>query len=194
MKKSLRRLAFGALAAAAAMQFTACRNRPETVYGPPEYFTKTDPANNEPVDVYGPPSMLNPGQTDEPEVGEPQTEETEIEETEIEKTESAEAAGTAEAETDFDPAENEPEDVYGPPSMMNPGQEEAPETVAAETEQQPEELILEEVEFSPELNAPVCVYGPPEYFMQRTELEDPEKAGLGAKISTAASEETEETK
>ena len=58
MKKSVRRLAFGALAAAAAVQFAACRNRPETVYGPPEYFTKTDPSNNVPEDVYGPPEMF----------------------------------------------------------------------------------------------------------------------------------------
>ena len=58
MKKSVKRLAFGALAAAAAMQFAACRNRPETVYGPPEYFTKTAPENNVPEVVYGPPEML----------------------------------------------------------------------------------------------------------------------------------------
>ena len=71
MKKSVRRLAFGALAAAAAVQFAACRNRPETVYGPPEYFTKTDPSNNVPEDVYGPPEMFRQMETAVPQADEP---------------------------------------------------------------------------------------------------------------------------
>ena len=65
MKKSVRRLAFGALAAAAAVQFAACRNRPETVYGPPEYFTKTDPGNNVSEDVYGPPEFFGETEADD---------------------------------------------------------------------------------------------------------------------------------
>ncbi len=138
MKKSLRRLAFGALAATAAAQFVACRNRPETVYGPPEYFTKTDPANNVPEDVYGPPEMMETLKQDydpsenapecvygppemfgieEPEeTAEESSEETA--ESSKETAESSEEAAESGQETEFDPAVNEAEDVYGPPSMF----------------------------------------------------------------------------
>ena len=55
MKKLTRRgfTAAGIVAAIGmAGVFSACRNRPEAVYGPPEGF---DPKNNEIEDVYGPP-------------------------------------------------------------------------------------------------------------------------------------------
>ncbi|MBR3735842.1 MAG: hypothetical protein IKN07_08165, partial [Lachnospiraceae bacterium] len=38
---------WGAAAAAGALGFTACRNKPETVYGPPTYFNP-DPSENVP--------------------------------------------------------------------------------------------------------------------------------------------------
>ena len=129
MKKPLKKLAFGAAVAAAAFQFSACRNRPEAVYGPPEYFNKettnaetqtaaqettnagTQPAaldptgfkpeENEPVCVYGPPEWFGDRESD--------------------------AAGTPvlpsvtpETDPDFDPEANMNEDVYGPPEMFDP--------------------------------------------------------------------------
>ena len=57
MKKSAKKLIlWGAAAAAGALGFTACRNKPETVYGPPSYFNP-DPSENIPQDVYGPPPL-----------------------------------------------------------------------------------------------------------------------------------------
>ena len=151
MKKSVKRLAFGALAAAAAMQFAACRNRPETVYGPPEYFTKTAPENNVPEVVYGPPEYFT--QTDPANnVTEPETQAETQPETRLEETVAPETDFTVEDNiveclygppemletwqqaTEFVPEENEPVDVYGPPSMLGVDDpEEEPENAAAET-------------------------------------------------------------
>ena len=162
MKKSVRRLAFGALAAAAAVQFAACRNRPETVYGPPEYFTKTDPGNNVSEDVYGPPEYFTKEDPSNnvPEVvygppeyfteAEPATQAPEAEtgtEEILPGTDFTvedniveclygppEMLETWQQATEFVPEENEPEDVYGPPSMLGVREpEEAAETAAAET-------------------------------------------------------------
>ena len=52
MKKSLKKLAFGAALTASALTFAACQNEATTVYGPPENFTSEENINE---DVYGPP-------------------------------------------------------------------------------------------------------------------------------------------
>ena len=52
MKKSLKKLAFGAALTASALTFAACQNEATTVYGPPENYTSEENINE---DVYGPP-------------------------------------------------------------------------------------------------------------------------------------------
>ena len=166
MKKSVRRLAFGALAAAAAVQFAACRNRPETVYGPPEAFTKEDPSNNVPEVVYGPPGMFGIDETEET----PVTPADPGEETET---------GTEEIifpETEFIPGDNIVECLYGPPEML--------------------ETYQQDTGFVPAENEPVDVYGPPSMFgiddAEEAPSDEPETAA--AETSEAESPETEAQK
>ncbi len=53
MKKSLKKLAFGAALSASALTFAACQNSMTTVYGPPpDDYTSEENINE---DVYGPP-------------------------------------------------------------------------------------------------------------------------------------------
>ena len=201
MKKSVRRLAFGALAAAAAVQFAACRNRPETVYGPPEYFTKTDPSNNVPEDVYGPPEMFETTQQGteyDPSENVPEAVYGPPEMFDIDET----LAGDIPA-TEFVPEENEPEDVYGPPSMLgadDPGaepestaaetSEAEPESTAAETSEEAPEPVTPETCYEPSRNEMIALYGPPEMFRQMEtavpQADEPaqgpgEAAGTGAR-------------
>ena len=145
MKKSVRRLAFGALAAAAAVQFAACRNRPETVYGPPEYFTKTDPSNNVPEDVYGPPEMLetyHPATEFVPEENEPE---------DVYGPPSMLGADDPEAEPESTAAETS---------------EAEPESTAAETSEEAPEPVTPETCYEPSRNEMIALYGPPEMFRQ----------------------------
>lgn len=185
MKKSVRRLAFGALAAAAAMQFAACRNRPETVYGPPEYFTKTAPENNVPEVVYGPPEDFTQAApvNDAAEPESPTETQAEVQtETRAEarteagpetppenQTETRTETRPEEVivpETDFTAEENIAECLYGPPEML-------------ETWQQ-------ETGFVPETNEPVDVYGPPSMLGADDPEEEPEE-----ETETAAAETSE---
>ena len=142
MKKSVRRLAFGALAAAAAVQFAACRNRPETVYGPPEYFTKTDPGNNVSEDVYGPPEYFT---KEDPSNNVPEV-----------------VYGPPEYFTEADPVtQAEPATEAEPATQEEPATEAEPETQAPEAETGTEE-ILPGTDFTVEDNIVECLYGPPE--------------------------------
>lgn len=253
MKKSAKKLIlWGAAAAAGALGFTACRNKPETVYGPPSYFNP-DPSENIPQDVYGPPPLeetetddvtasetdaaddaapsseaqetasagnaapkdLNPagniieavygpppsfsnqygmgmtgmdpgtekdtaGKKEEESKGSPWERETAAEaETQSVKTEET----AAETESEFDPSENIPEDVYGPPSWFGMPDEEPEESDPAQSEFDPAEEIPEavygppewwqdneslgpEITYDPSVDIQPLVYGPPEYFEQ----------------------------
>lgn len=64
---------------------------------------------------------------------------------------------TTAKETDFDPSENQNEDVYGPPEWFG-GEPDEPEESddTAQSEQRQE--------FDPSGNENACVYGPPEWF------------------------------
>ena len=144
MKKSVRRLAFGALAAAAAVQFAACRNRPETVYGPPEYFTKTDPGNNVSEDVYGPPEYFT---KEDPSDNVPEV-----------------VYGPPEYFTEAEPATQAPEAETGTEEVIIPGTEFTVEDNIAVCLYGPPEMLetwQQATEFVPEENEPVDVYGPP---------------------------------
>ena len=77
--------------------FVPDTNRPETVYGPPEWFgvetsseSSYDPEENIIEDVYGPPEWFG---------------------------ESSDTSVVSDSES-FDPSENEPEAVYGPPEWF----------------------------------------------------------------------------
>ena len=90
MKKSLKKLAFGAALTASAFTFAACQNSMTTVYGPPpEEFTSEENINE---DVYGPPL---------PDSIPPEEEE--------DKTATTEK---------YNPDENSEPAVYGPPEDM----------------------------------------------------------------------------
>ncbi len=164
MKKPLKKLAFGAAVAAAALQFSACKNRPVTVYGPPEYFNKettgeqketpapsaTDfaPEENVPEVVYGPPEDFEP-EENIPEVvyGPPEYFETE--------TAGEQGETPAVPPTDFVPEDNVPVCVYGPPEWFENGRAlNGPEPVLPKTDPA----------FDPEANMNEDVYGPPEMF------------------------------
>ena len=150
MKKSPVKLIVGTTIAATAINATSCfvapQNVPEAVYGPPEYFESTfDPSNNVPEDVYGPPEWF---EGTEEEAGQQQT---------LSETSGAEATGPGtgsvedvdiedETETAYDPEENIPVAVYGPPEWFSNQQ------------------VRPAEEFEPSDNIPEDVYGPPSYF------------------------------
>ena len=81
--------------------------------------------------------------------------------------------------TEFVPEENEPEDVYGPPSMLGADDPEAepestaaetseaePESTAAETSEEAPEPVTPETCYEPSRNEMIALYGPPEMFRQ----------------------------
>ena len=152
MKKLTRRgfTAAGIVAAIGmAGVFSACRNRPEAVYGPPEGF---DPKNNEIEDVYGPPGDFEPDNNEiEGVYGPP--EDLGLEPVDPEKSDG----------DNFDPGENELEDVYGPPEDFEPDNNEiegvyGPPDFFGQIDQKTG------IPFAPSDNEPTCVYGPPEWF------------------------------
>ena len=183
MKKSIKKLIIwsGTTAAAAAGLMSCQKNIPETVYGPPEYFNpQNETTENVPECVYGPPEWF-----EEETAPAPVTEETdEVEETTasepcettktpVETTEEAketteapyetseaapEAETTAEEPVGFDPEDNVPEDVYGPPSWFGEPDEDPTEEMEGET------APIVESSFDPEDNVAVTVYGPPEWW------------------------------
>ena len=187
MKKSVRRLAFGALAAAAAVQFAACRNRPETVYGPPEYFTKTDPSNNVPEDVYGPPEMFETTQQGteyDPSENVPEAVYGPPEMFDIDETPEGDIPAT-----EFVPEENETTEAE-PESTAAETTEAEPESTAAETSEEAPEPVTPETCYEPSRNEMIALYGPPEMFRQMEtavpQADEPaqgpgEAAGTGAR-------------
>lgn len=71
----------------------------------------------------------------------------------------------------YDPAENIPEAIYGPPEMFENAEEITPEVLptrpvkpAKPTGEVEEETEDEEVEFDVVDNIQPCIYGPPEMF------------------------------
>ena len=139
MKKPLKKLAFGAAVAAAAFQFSACRNRPEAVYGPPEYFNK-ETTNAE-------------TQTAAQETTDAGTQ------TAAQETTNAGTQPAALDPTGFKPEENEPVCVYGPPEWFGDR-----ESDAAGTPVLPSVTPETDPDFDPEANMNEDVYGPPEMF------------------------------
>lgn len=137
MKKPLKKLAFGAAVAAAAFHFSACRNRPEAVYGPPEYFNKETAGKNTEAGT---------------------TTAAEAETTTAAETETPAAAETeTPAAADFTPETNVPVCVYGPPEWFEgDGSGPGPKPVTPADDPDPE--------FDPDANMNMDVYGPPEMF------------------------------
>ena len=115
MKKTGKKIIVGAMVATGALSFTACRNVPTTVYGPPEQFERPvdqttagqtkdfEPESNIPVDVYGPPSYWDSDT---------------VPADEVEETEEETAEETDESVT-FKPEDNIPVAVYGPPEWFS---------------------------------------------------------------------------
>lgn len=73
----------------------------------------------------------------------------------------------------FDPSENEPVCIYGPPEMMGePIEEVVEEITPAPTPKTPKptKVVVEEepdTEFDATVNVEPCIYGPPEMFTNR---------------------------
>ena len=182
MKKSIKkRIIWSGTTAAAAAGLISCqKNIPEAVYGPPEYFNPSnETTENVPECVYGPPEWFEEesaeaagpvqmtedpdettaSETDETTEGPAETTE-EAKETTAAPYETSETAPEAETtEPDgFEPEENVPEDVYGPPSWFGEPDEDPTEEMEDET------ASIGESSFDPEDNVAVTVYGPPEWW------------------------------
>ena len=91
-------------------------NTNECVYGPPSFFGQSDPSSNVNEDVYGPPSDFDPDDNiNECVYGPP---EEDLIDPEADENVNPPVYGPPESELPdpVDPAENVPDDVYGPPA------------------------------------------------------------------------------